>query len=182
MPGIARSEPREDRSVKDSFGREVTNIRISVTDRCNLKCFYCMPGGVGDFAPKPEVITLDETLRIAEATASLGIRNYRITGGEPLVRPGLVEFLARLKRVPGVESLSITTNALLLDEKIDDLLEAGVEGVNLSLDTFRRERFAEITGYRAPSWPAMVREMADDPTPYEAILSRQSSGDDGTAV
>ncbi len=135
--------------MKDSFGREITNIRISVTDRCNLKCFYCMPGGVGEFAPKSEVITLDEVLRIARATASIDIRNYRVTGGEPLVRPGLVEFLTELKRVPGVESLSITTNALLLEEKIDGLLDAGVEGLNLSLDTFHRDRFTAITGLDA---------------------------------
>ena len=114
--------------MKDSFGREITNIRISVTDRCNLKCFYCMPGGVGQFAPKPDIITLDEVLQVAEAAARLGIRNFRITGGEPLVRPGLIEFLSRLGKLPGVESLAITSNALLLEGKVDALLAAGVEG------------------------------------------------------
>ncbi len=111
--------------MKDSFGREITNIRISVTDRCNLKCFYCMPNGAGDFAPKPEVVSLEEMLRIARAAARIGIRNFRITGGEPLVRPGVVEFLADLRKAPGVQSLSMTTNALLLEDRVEALLEAG---------------------------------------------------------
>lgn len=132
--------------MKDSFGREITNIRISVTDRCNLKCFYCMPGGVGQFAARPDLITLDEILQVAEAAARMGIRNFRITGGEPLVRPGLIEFLSRLGKLPGVESMAITSNALLLKGKVDALLAAGVEGLNLSLDTFRPERFHAITG------------------------------------
>ena len=132
--------------MKDSFGREITNIRISVTDRCNLKCFYCMPGGVGTFAPKSDVITFDEILRVARCTAALGIRNYRITGGEPLVRPGVIEFMAALRRTPGVESISMTSNAVLLEGKIEALLEAGVEQLNLSLDTFDRGRFRSITG------------------------------------
>ena len=132
--------------MKDSYGREITNIRISVTDRCNLKCFYCMPGGVGEFAPKPEILTFEEIFRVARATARLGIRNYRITGGEPLVRTGLIPFLSRLRKVPGVESLSITSNALLLEGKSEALLVAGVEALNLSLDTFHRDRFRSITG------------------------------------
>ncbi|MCZ6689640.1 MAG: GTP 3',8-cyclase MoaA [Planctomycetota bacterium] len=132
--------------MKDSFGREITNIRISVTDRCNLKCFYCMPGGIGEFAPKSELLSLDEILRVARAAARLGIRNFRVTGGEPFVRPGLIEFLGRLRKIPGVESLAVTTNAVLLKGKTDSLIRAGVEGMNLSLDTFERDRFTSITG------------------------------------
>lgn len=132
--------------MRDSFGREITNIRISVTDRCNLKCFYCMPGGIGQFAESRDVASLEEILRVATAAARLGIRNFRITGGEPLVRPGLIEFLARLRKIPGVESLAMTSNALLLEGRVGALLEAGVDGLNLSLDTFDRRKFQSITG------------------------------------
>ncbi len=130
----------------DSFGRTIDYMRISITDRCNLRCRYCMPGGV-EWLPMADILTYEEILRVCRAAAGLGIRHLKITGGEPLVRKGCPELIGRLKEIPGIEAVTITTNGILLEQHLDALKRAGVDGINVSLDTLDRERFAELTGF-----------------------------------
>lgn len=130
----------------DRFDRVATDLRVSLTDRCNLRCTYCMPAEGLDWLPGDEVLTDDEVVRlIGVATGRLGVREVRFTGGEPLVRRGLVSIIARTREVAPEAELSITTNALGLAKMAGTLAEAGLDRVNVSLDSIRAETFAEIT-------------------------------------
>lgn len=133
-------------SMKDSFGREIDYMRVSITDRCNLRCRYCMPEGIR-LAPVKEILTFEEIEQILRAAAELGIRRFKITGGEPLVRLGCPGLIGRIKRLPGVEQVTLTTNGILLDRYLDELLENGLDAVNISLDTLDETLYKEITGY-----------------------------------
>ena len=132
--------------MKDSFGREIEYMRVSVTDRCNLRCVYCMPKGVKTI-PAREILTFEEIRDICSAAASLGIKYIRLTGGEPLVRLGVERLVEMIKAVDGIEGLTLTTNGVLLEEKLPGLVRAGLDGVNISLDTLDRELFRRITGF-----------------------------------
>lgn len=127
----------------DGFGRVHTDLRLSLTDRCNLRCTYCMPAEGLAWLPKPELLTDDELVRVVGVLASLGIRSVRLTGGEPLLRPGLPGLIARLS-VLGL-ALSLTTNGVGLARSAQALRDAGLHRVNVSLDTLRPERFAALT-------------------------------------
>ena len=131
--------------LRDSFGRKVDYLRLSVTDRCNLRCVYCMPPEGIPLKPVSEILTYDELVRTVRVAAGLGVRKVRITGGEPLVRQGIVTFVRQAAAVRGVLDLSMTTNGTALPELAVPLREAGLARVNISLDTIRRERYAEIT-------------------------------------
>ena len=131
----------------DKYGRNIDYLRISITDRCNLRCKYCMPDGCGKVAHE-DVLSYEEFLRLAGIFAALGFRHFRVTGGEPLVREGAADFVRALKRVPGVEKVTMTTNGLLLTKYGPALAGAGLDGVNISLDTTRPERLEAITGAR----------------------------------
>ncbi len=130
----------------DPFGRRVEYLRLSVTDRCNLRCSYCLPKGFAGFENPDEWLTFDEIERVAGAFARLGVRRLRLTGGEPLARHGLPALAARLARLPGIDDLSLSTNAVLLAPKARVLRAAGVCRVNVGLDSLKPARFAEITG------------------------------------
>jgi GTP 3',8-cyclase len=131
----------------DTFARRIRYLRISVTDRCNYRCSYCMPDGIGvEFQPRSAVLSFEELERVARVFARLGVRKLRLTGGEPTVRRGIVDLVARLARVPGIEQVVMTTNGHLLDELAAPLARAGLAGVNVSLDTLDAERFAAVTG------------------------------------
>ncbi len=131
--------------MQDQFKRQIEYMRISITDRCNLRCSYCMPPeGVNWISPK-EILTFEEILRIVGVSIDLGFRKFRITGGEPLVRKGVMPFLKKLASIPGVEDLTITTNGMLLGPMAADLKAAGVKRVNISLDTLGGDKFREIT-------------------------------------
>lgn len=132
--------------MKDHFGRNINYLRLSITDRCNLRCKYCMPHGV-EFTPHEQILTYEEFLRIARAAVHLGITRFKITGGEPLVRKGVTDFIAALKRLPGVEEVTLTTNGVRLAELVPALKAAGVDGVNISLDAADPETFQAITGF-----------------------------------
>ena len=129
----------------DSFGRTHDNLRISITDRCNIRCFYCMPEKDVQFVPRPEVLDYEEIERFARVAVGLGIRKVRITGGEPLVRRDLAVLVERLAAIPGIEDLALTTNGVLLAEMAAPLYEAGLRRINVHLDTLDRERFLKIT-------------------------------------
>jgi cyclic pyranopterin phosphate synthase len=128
----------------DTFGRLHDNLRISVTDRCNIRCFYCMPEDV-KFGPREQLLTFEEIERVARVAASLGVRKIRITGGEPLVRKDLARLVRGLAAIPGIEDLALTTNGVLLAEQARELYEAGLRRINIHLDTLDRERFIQIT-------------------------------------
>lgn len=131
----------------DRYGRVINYLRISVTDRCNLRCCYCMPEGVQDVGMK-NILTFEEIWEIMRTGVSLGITHIRITGGEPLVRKGCVNLIRGIREIPGVETITMTTNGVLLGNYAKQLKEAGVDGVNISLDTLDPEEFFKITGKR----------------------------------
>ena len=131
--------------MKDKFNREIEYMRISLTDRCNLRCKYCMPCDV-PWIDHEQILSYEEILEICQIAVELGIDRFKITGGEPLVRKGCLEFIRTLKQMTGVKQVTMTTNGVLLRQYADELAEAGVNGINVSLDTLDRERFAFLTG------------------------------------
>ena len=130
----------------DSFGRQISYLRLSVTDRCNLRCTYCMAEDM-TFMPKSKVLTIEEMVSVAKAFVELGVKKIRLTGGEPLVRNGLVELVQEINRIDGLNELVITTNGVLLDEFAQPLKDAGVSRVNISIDSLREERFKSLTRF-----------------------------------
>lgn len=130
----------------DNFGRTAKKPRISVTDRCNMRCMYCMPRGKVRWYNKTITLSYPEITRLVSILAHLGIQRIRLTGGKPLMRPNLENLIVALAKIKGIELISITTNGILFGEKAKALKEAGLEGVNISLDTFKPARFKEITG------------------------------------
>lgn len=129
----------------DTFGRIHDNLRISVTDRCNLRCFYCMPADNVEFMPKSELLTFEEIARVARVAAGLGIAKLRLTGGEPLVRQELHKLVRQLAAIPGIRDIGLTTNALLLDAQAEDLYAAGLRRINISLDALDPVAFKKFT-------------------------------------
>jgi cyclic pyranopterin phosphate synthase len=129
----------------DSFGRTHDNLRISVTDRCNIRCFYCMPETDVRFVPRAEILDFDEIERFARISASLGVTKLRVTGGEPLVRRDLPKLIRALAAIPGISDLALTTNGVLLAGLAEALYAAGLRRLNVHLDTLDRERFIRIT-------------------------------------
>ena len=132
--------------MQDVFSRQITYLRLSITDRCNLRCFYCDP--VRDLVKlqHPDILRYEELLRLARLGVQAGMTKIRVTGGEPLVRLGVEDFLAALKSLPGLQEICLTTNGVLLAEKAAGLWQAGLRRLNISLDTLRPERYARITG------------------------------------
>jgi cyclic pyranopterin phosphate synthase len=129
----------------DGFGRRVTYLRLSLTDRCNLRCFYCRPK---EFRARPrnEILTFEEIERLARVAAALGVRKVRLTGGEPLVRPDVVDLVRRIAGIPGIDDLALSTNGTLLDALALPLRQAGLRRVNVSLDTLRPQTFRSVSG------------------------------------
>jgi cyclic pyranopterin phosphate synthase len=129
----------------DPFGRRVEYVRLSVTDKCNMRCFYCIPQGFTDFEEPKNWLTFEEIERFIAAFASLGVRRLRLTGGEPLVRRNLPELAANLSAIDGIEDLSLSTNAALLRQHAGALKQAGISRINVSLDSLDPDRFRQIT-------------------------------------
>jgi cyclic pyranopterin phosphate synthase len=130
--------------MKDSFGRTIDYLRISVIDHCNLRCVYCMPLRGLSFIPSPELLTAAEIELVAQAAVAVGFRKFRLTGGEPTLRPDLVEIVRRIASVPGAEDVAMTTNAVLLPRLARPLKEAGLRRVNVHVDTFDPERLKRL--------------------------------------
>lgn len=131
--------------MRDQYDRELTDLRVSLTDRCNLRCVYCMPAEGIDFRPSEELLQDDELLLLIRVAAELGVRKVRLTGGEPTVRPRLVDLVRGIRAIAGIEDIALTTNGLLLDRLAAPLREAGLNRVNVSLDTLDPGKFAAIT-------------------------------------
>ena len=144
FPGVA-PEP-----VQDRFARPLRDLRLSVLDRCNLRCTYCMPSdslhGQGVFLPKEQLLTDDELERLVRVFVRLGVHKLRLTGGEPLLRPGFVDLVARLAQIPGIDDLAMTTNAILLPRHAEALKAAGLGRITVSLDSIDEETFATMSG------------------------------------
>src|ERR1043166_8783145 len=133
-----------DQSLIDSLGRVHTNLRISVTDRCNIRCFYCMPDENVRFLPRREILTFEEIERFVRGAASLGVNKLRLTGGEPLVRAQLPRLVERLAAIEGIYDVALTTNGILLEEQAQALRDAGLTRINISLDALTEETFRKI--------------------------------------
>lgn len=132
--------------MKDGIGRTIEYLRISLTDKCNLRCKYCMPEcGVKHLA-HDEILTLEEISRLTNLLAKLGIKRVRITGGEPLVKKNVCKLISDINQIDEIERISLTTNGILLKDMSADLLSAGIDDVNISLDTLNREKYKELTG------------------------------------
>lgn len=129
----------------DQYQRKIEYVRISLTDRCNLRCRYCMPEEGIQKMRHEDILTFDEILRIVRALAVLGVRKVRLTGGEPLVRRNIAELVREIHKIEGIEQIALTTNGVLLADMADELVEAGLTGVNISLDTLKAATFADIT-------------------------------------
>ncbi len=132
-------------TLYDRFGRRLDYLRLSVTDRCNLRCRYCMPVEGVPCVSRAEVLSWEEMYRLCRITAECGVRKIRVTGGEPLVRSGVAPFLRRLRDLPGRPEIALTTNATLLEENLAELADAGIMRINVSLDSLRRDRFRFMT-------------------------------------
>src|SRR5688572_11849917 len=152
LPVVGSVRPLDDvpaDPLVDAFARRIRYLRVSVTDRCNYRCSYCMPEELGDqlvFEQKSAVLSFEELERVVGIFARLGVRKVRLTGGEPTVRRGIVELAGRLAGVPGIDQLVMTSNGHLLDTLAAPLAAAGVQTINISLDTLDPAKFADLTG------------------------------------
>jgi cyclic pyranopterin phosphate synthase len=139
--------------MQDRYGHRISYLRVSITDRCNERCTYCMPQELQEWLPRDEILSFEETLRIIRVAAELGVSKVRVTGGEPLTRRDIIHFIAQIPKISGIKSLGLSTNGTLLPRRITSgetmataLREAGVQSVNISLDTLDRDVYSQITG------------------------------------
>src|SRR5580658_3032188 len=129
----------------DTYGRIHDNLRVSVTDRCNIRCFYCMPETEAKFERREQLLSFEEIEQFVSIAARLGVRKVRLTGGEPLVRKNVSTLVRKLAAIEGIEDLALTTNGVLLARQAEELYDAGLRRINVHLDTLDRERFKKIT-------------------------------------
>jgi cyclic pyranopterin phosphate synthase len=165
----------------DSWGRPITYLRVSVTDRCNLRCVYCMPPDGIQLQTHDAILRYEEIADVVRCAAAEGVREVRLTGGEPLARPNLPALVGMLAAIPGIEDISLTTNAILLERFALPLAEAGLKRVNISLDTLRSERFARITrgGSFEQAWRGILAAQAAGLTPLKInVVAMRGVNDD----
>ncbi len=171
------------RSMVDSFGRRIEYLRISVTDKCNLRCVYCMPAEGLPWLKRDEILDYEEIARIVRVMAKMGLRRLRITGGEPLVRRDLASLIRMLAAIDGIENIALSTNAVLLEEQAADLKAAGVDRVNISLDSLRADR-ADTIARRPGTLDKVLRGLAAaeavgfEPIKINVVLMRDSNDDE----
>ncbi len=165
----------------DSWGRPITYLRVSVTDRCNLRCVYCMPPDGIQMQSHDAILRYEEIAEVVRSAAAEGVREVRLTGGEPLARPNLPALVGMLASIPGIEDISLTTNAILLERFALPLAEAGLKRVNVSLDTLQPERFARITrgGSFEQAWRGILAAEAAGLTPVKInVVAMRGVNDD----
>ena len=169
-------------TLKDQFGRSIEYLRISVTDRCNFRCVYCMPLEGLDWMPKAEILSYEEITEVVRQLAPLGLHRLRITGGEPTIRPALTTLVRMLKGVPGIEDIALSTNGVKLPELAGPLRDAGLDRVNISADSLRPERIAAIARRRVPFDPvtsALAAERAGiSPIKLNVVVMRGINDDE----
>jgi cyclic pyranopterin phosphate synthase len=170
----------------DPFQRAITYLRISLTDRCNLRCVYCMPEAGIKFVPRQEILTLEEIARIVRIAAGMGLRRVRLTGGEPLVRSGITQLVRWIAETPGIEDISLTTNGMVLAAYAEELARAGLKRVNVSLDTLRPDRFREITRQgdlaAVHEGIAAARAAGLSPIKINVVVMREVNDDEVTDI
>lgn len=181
---ISVSPPPDSQAVEpihDSYGRRINYMRISLTDACNLRCVYCMPEKM-QFRPRHELMTDDEILALVRVGASLGVNKIRLTGGEPTIRPNIVELVREIATIPGVRDLSMTTNAIVLDKLAKSLAEAGLKRVNISIDTLDPDKFHQITrwGKIEDVWRGIkaAQEVGLTPVKLNCVVVRNFNDED----
>lgn len=171
-----------DAGALDSYGRRIDYLRISLTDRCNMRCVYCMPAVGLQFTPRPELLTNDELLFVVRAAAAAGFRKLRLTGGEPMLRHDLVELIRAMKQVPGIEQIAMTTNALRLRRMAGALKEAGLDRVNISIDSLDPVKFRQMTrgGNLDEVWAGVMaaEEAGLRPIKLNAVVVRGLNDDE----
>ncbi len=169
-------------SLLDGFSRPITYLRVSVTDKCNLRCVYCMPEGGLPWLRRDEILSYEEITSIVRVAAAVGVRAIRLTGGEPLVRRNLSRLISAIASVPGIEDIALSTNGLLLEEQLPELVAAGLRRVNFSLDTLKVERFQDIA--RRPGLDAVLRAIDAvvkaglKPTKLNCVVMRGKNDDE----
>jgi len=169
--------------LTDSYGRTIRDLRISVTDRCNFRCFYCLPNGEPPMARKETILTFEEIARLSEIFVDLGIEKIRLTGGEPMLRKGIVALVEQISRLkPRLADLALTTNGQSFAEHAAELKKAGLDRVTISLDSLRKDRFHEITGVDAIQKPLTAIDAAKDygidPVKINAVIVRGRNDDE----
>jgi len=170
----------------DPFQRPITYLRISLTDRCNLRCVYCMPQEGIKFVPRSEILTLEEIAHVVRVAAGMGLRRVRLTGGEPLVRSGITQLVRWIAETPGIEDISLTTNGMVLASHAEELARAGLKRVNVSLDTLRPDRFRQITrhGDLAAVYEGIAAAHAAGLSPIKinVVVMREVNDDEATDI
>ncbi len=166
----------------DGSGRKITYLRVSITDRCNLRCIYCMPEKGIDSLTHDEIMSYENILKFVNVLANHGVCKVRITGGEPLVRKGVTEFIGHLSEIPGIHDISMTTNAILLGKFAQTLYNAGLKRINISIDTLREDRFNQITrfgGLRSVlNGLKLAKEIGYDPIKINTVLIKGVNDDE----
>ena len=169
-------------TLRDQFGRSIEYLRISVTDRCNFRCVYCMPLEGLDWLPKADILSYEEITEVVRQLAPLGLRRLRITGGEPTIRPDLVTLVRMLRAIPGIEDIALSTNGVKLPELASPLSDAGLDRVNLSADSLRAPRIAAIARRSFPFDPVRAAQAATtaglDPVKLNVVVMRGINDDE----
>lgn len=169
-------------TLTDSFGRPITYLRISLTDRCNLRCAYCMPESGLAWLSRKDLLSNNEIVSVVQTAAKLGIHRIRLTGGEPLVRSNVVELVRRIAALPGIHDISLTTNGILLEKLAGPLARAGLKRVNISLDTLKADRFQRLTRFGAfeQTWNGILAAEQAGLTPIKlnAVIIRGVNDDE----
>lgn len=170
----------------DNYGRKISYLRLSITDRCNFNCFYCRPCNKIENSWLGDILTYEEIYRLIRIAVRLGIKKVRITGGEPLLRKGLMDFIPAIANIPGLEDLSLTTNGVLLKEKLKQIFDGGIRRLNISMDTLHRDRFYKITGNDrfTEIWEAisLAEEMNFSPIKINMVVMNGVNDDEITQM
>jgi cyclic pyranopterin phosphate synthase len=169
-------------ALRDQHGRAIEYLRISITDRCNFRCVYCMPETGLDWLPKQDILSYEEIVGVVRQLAPLGLRRLRITGGEPTIRPDLVTLVRQLKAVDGIEDIALSTNGVKLPAMAADLRAAGLDRVNLSADSLRPDRIASIArrdlGFRPVDAARAALDAGLDPVKLNVVVMRGVNDDE----
>lgn len=168
--------------MNDAFQRNINYLRISITDRCNLRCVYCMPEDGVQLADRDVVLSLEEIIKIVQSAVMVGIRKIRLTGGEPLVRKGVIHLIKTIDEIPEIDDIALTTNGILLPEMAADLKKAGLRRINISLDTLSPQKFTTITrgGELSKVWMGIekARDAGFDPVKINTVMIRGFNDDE----
>ncbi|HWJ02030.1 MAG TPA: GTP 3',8-cyclase MoaA [Verrucomicrobiae bacterium] len=168
--------------MNDAFQRNINYLRISVTDRCNLRCVYCMPEDGVQLAGHDEVLSIEEIVKIVQSAVMVGIRKVRFTGGEPLVRKGIINLIKSINQIPEIDDIALTTNGILLAEMAADLKKAGLKRINVSMDTLSPQKFSQITrgGQLSKVWLGIekARDAGFDPVKINTVMIRGFNDDE----